>query len=31
MRRLIAEFLLAFSNHRENRGLDIFADCNASG
>ena len=31
IRRLISEFLLAFHRHRENRGLDIFADCNALG
>ena len=29
LRRLVAEFLFAFYQHRENRGLDIFADCNA--
>ena len=29
LRRLISEFLLAFHQHKENRGLDIFADCNA--
>ena len=29
LRRLIAEHLLAFRKHKENRGLDIFADCNA--
>ena len=29
LRRLTAEFLCAFYRHRENRGLDIFADCNA--
>ena len=31
LRKLIAEFLIAFYKHRENRGLDIFADCNAPG
>ena len=31
LRRLISEFLFAFHRHRENRGLDIFADCNALG
>jgi primosomal protein N' (replication factor Y) len=29
VRKLIAEFLFAFTRHKENRGLDIFADCNA--
>ncbi len=29
IRRLVSEFLLAFHRHRENRSLDIFADCNA--
>ncbi len=29
LRRLVAEYLHAFYQHRENRGLDIFADCNA--
>ena len=29
LRRLISEFLFAFHQHKENRGLDIFADCNA--
>ena len=29
LRRLVAEFLHAFYRHRENRGLDAFADCNA--
>lgn len=29
LRKLVAEFLLAFHRHKENRGLDIFADCNA--
>lgn len=29
LRRLIAEFLFAFYKHKENRGLDVFADCNA--
>jgi len=29
LRRLISEYLAAFAQHRENRGLDIFADCNA--
>ena len=29
LRRLVAEFLHAFYRHRENRGLDVFADCNA--
>ena len=29
LRNLIAEFIRAFYKHRENRGLDIFADCNA--
>ena len=29
LRRLVSEFLFAFHQHRENRGLDIFADCNA--
>ncbi|MBE6908341.1 MAG: primosomal protein N' [Ruminococcaceae bacterium] len=30
-RRLVSAFLLAFYKHKENRGLDIFADCNALG
>ncbi len=30
IRRLISEFLFAFYKHKENHGLDIFADCNAS-
>lgn len=29
LRHLVSEFLFAFHRHRENRGLDIFADCNA--
>ena len=29
LRRLVGEFLLAFHRHSENRGLDMFADCNA--
>ena len=29
LRRLVAEYLYAFYQHKENRGLDIFADCNA--
>jgi len=29
LRRLVAEYLCAFYQHKENRGLDIFADCNA--
>lgn len=29
LRRLTAEFLQAFSARRENRGLDIYADCNS--
>lgn len=29
LRRLVSEFLFAFHRHTENRGLDIFADCNA--
>ena len=29
LRRLVSEFLFAFHQHKENRGLDIFADCNA--
>lgn len=29
VRRLVSDFLLAFHRHRENRGLDLFADCNA--
>lgn len=29
VRKLISEFLFAFTRHKENRGLDIFADCNA--
>lgn len=29
LRRLVSEFLFAFHWHKENRGLDIFADCNA--
>ena len=29
IRHLIAEYLYAFRQHRENRNLDIFADCNA--
>ena len=29
LRRLISEYLFAFHRHKENRGLDIFADCNA--
>ena len=29
LRALIAEFIRAFYKHKENRGLDIFADCNA--
>jgi primosomal protein N' (replication factor Y) len=29
LRRTVNEFLLAFHRHSENRGLDIFADCNA--
>ena len=29
LRRLVSEFLHAFYRHRENRGLDVFADCNA--
>ena len=29
LRRLAAEYLYAFYQHKENRGLDIFADCNA--
>ena len=29
LRRLAAEYLCAFYQHKENRGLDIFADCNA--
>ncbi|MBQ5740190.1 MAG: primosomal protein N' [Oscillospiraceae bacterium] len=29
LRALIAEYIRAFYKHRENRGLDIFADCNA--
>ena len=31
VRRLISEFLFAFYRHKENRSLDIFADCNAIG
>ena len=29
LRRLVAEYLYAFYQHKENRGFDIFADCNA--
>ena len=29
LRALIAEYIRAFYKHRENRSLDIFADCNA--
>ena len=29
VRRLVSEFLFAFYRHKENRSLDIFADCNA--
>ena len=29
LRRTVSEYLLAFSARKENRGLDIFADCNA--
>ena len=28
LRTLVSEFLFAFRRHKENRGLDIFADCN---
>ena len=28
LRRMVSEFLFAFYKHRENRSLDIFADCN---
>ncbi len=31
IRRLVSEFLFAFHRHRENRSLDVFADCNALG
>ncbi len=31
LRRLVSEFLFAFHRHRENRGLEIFADCNDLG
>ncbi len=31
LRRAVAGFLFAFARRRENRGLDIFADCNALG
>ncbi|MBO4915057.1 MAG: primosomal protein N' [Oscillospiraceae bacterium] len=31
LRRFISEFLFAFYRHKENRGLDIFVDCNALG
>ncbi len=31
LRKFIAEYLLAFYRHRENRSLDIFADCNSLG
>ncbi|MBR6738647.1 MAG: primosomal protein N' [Oscillospiraceae bacterium] len=29
LRRLVSEYIHAFYRHKENRGLDIFADCNA--
>ena len=29
LRRTVSEYLLAFYARKENRGLDIFADCNA--
>ena len=29
LRRTVSEYLFAFSARKENRGLDIFADCNA--
>ena len=29
LRRVISGYLLAFYTRKENRGLDIFADCNA--
>ena len=29
LRRMISGFLLAFYRQKENRGLDVFADCNA--
>lgn len=29
LRRLVSAYLIAFHRYRENRGLDIFADCNA--
>ena len=29
LRRTVSEYLLTFSARKENRGLDIFADCNA--
>ena len=29
LRRTVSEYLLAFSARKENRGLDIFANCNA--
>ena len=29
LRKLVSDYLIAFHKHRENRSLDIFADCNA--
>ncbi len=29
LRRMVSDYLIAFHKHRENRSLDIFADCNA--
>ena len=29
LRKLVSDYLIAFDKHRENRSLDIFADCNA--
>ena len=29
LRKLVSDYLIAFHKHKENRSLDIFADCNA--
>jgi len=29
LRRMIAEYMLAFHRRRENRGLELYTDCNA--
>ena len=29
LRKLVSDYLIAFDKHRQNRSLDIFADCNA--